>query len=65
MASDIIKVQFTFERDTKNTRRYQEVVAEGAPTMIGTLYVQKFVGQAFDGGKLPDALTVTIEEGSE
>lgn len=34
-------VQFTFERETKNTVRFAEVVAEGVDAVIGTLYIQK------------------------
>lgn len=46
---------FKHERDTKNTRRYQEVVEEGKQPVIGTLYVRQ-------SAKPPDTLRVTIEE---
>lgn len=49
---------FTRERDTKNAVRYQEDVAEGQATVIGTLYVQKHAL----GGTV-EKLKVTIEEG--
>ena len=50
-------VKFAFERETKNTRRYQEVAADGE-AVIGTLYIQK---SAFT--KPVDNLTVIIKEG--
>ena len=49
------EIEFEFERDTKNTYRFQEK-SEGAQT-IGTLYVQKFIF----GSKEPKALKVTLE----
>jgi hypothetical protein len=40
-------VQFTKEKDTKNTVKFAEVQTQGEPPIIGTLYVQKwFAGQA-------------------
>jgi hypothetical protein len=35
-------ITFTLERETKNTIRYQED-ADGKPSAIGTLYVQKWL----------------------
>lgn len=52
MAQQIIK--FTKERDTKNTVRFNEVVAEDAAAVIGTLYVQKWFVQG------ATELTVTV-----
>jgi hypothetical protein len=39
-----VVVEFAFERDTKNTRRFQEVVADGASPVVGTLYVKNTPG---------------------
>ncbi|MBI2845796.1 MAG: hypothetical protein HYX86_04545 [Chloroflexi bacterium] len=50
-------VEFTFERATKNTFRYQEVVESGQPPKVGTIYIQKWV----TGTKTPAKITVTIE----
>jgi hypothetical protein len=36
-------IRLKFEKETKNTIRYQEVVEEGKPTVIGTVYVPKWV----------------------
>jgi hypothetical protein len=48
-------VQFTKEKDTKNTVKFAEVQTQGEPPIIGTLYVQKwFAGQATQ-------LKVTVE----
>lgn len=54
-----ITVEFEFDRDTKNTRRFAEVGnnAGGETDLIGTLYVQK----AAFSGTLPESITVTIE----
>jgi hypothetical protein len=49
-----ITLTFEHERDTKNTRRFQEVVEDGAAPVIGTLYVHNSV-------KTDDTLTVTVE----
>lgn len=32
---------FLFERETKNTHRFAEVVRDGEEAIIGTLYIQK------------------------
>ena len=38
-----VLVEFTFERETKNTVRFQEAEnANGEPPAIGTLYLQKW-----------------------
>lgn len=38
-------LRFKKEKETKNTVKFQEVMEAGLPTVIGTLYVQKwFVG---------------------
>ena len=51
-----MKVKFQKEKETKNTVRYQEVVEDGKPPVIGTLYLQKWF--AGDSGEL----TITIEK---
>ena len=51
-------LNFTLERETKNTIRYQEDTS-GKPPAIGTLYVQKWLL----GNEPPQKLTVTIGEG--
>ncbi len=38
-----IDVQFSLEKETKNTVRYVEEPGEGTPPMIGTIYIQKWV----------------------
>ena len=40
------ELDFTKERETKNTIRYQEDAKPGQPQVIGTLYIQKWVGVA-------------------
>ena len=51
------KIKFGFEKVTKNTIRYAEQPAEGAPPAIGTLYIQKWAL----GANPPAEITVTIE----
>ena len=51
-------VTFETERETKNTIRYAEVVENGQPPKIGTLYVQKWVL----GQDPPNRLVVTVTE---
>lgn len=36
-----MKVTFEFEKETKNTMRFQEVVNENETPVCGTIYVQK------------------------
>jgi hypothetical protein len=48
---------FRFEKETKNTFRYQEEAASGQPPKIGSLYVQKWAVP----GK-PEVLTVTVSD---
>ena len=51
---------FVFERETKGTIRFKEIVPEGSYSpKIGTLYVQK---TALKDGKIPKGLWVTIED---
>lgn len=36
-----MKAVFVFEKETKNTVRFQEVVEEGKTPIIGPVYIQK------------------------
>lgn len=47
---------FTFEKETKGTLRFQEEVIGGSP-LIGVLYVRKPALQ----GERPTRLTITLE----
>ncbi|MBL7183243.1 MAG: hypothetical protein ISS50_02210 [Anaerolineae bacterium] len=38
---DKLELTFKVEKDTKNTRRYQEEATDGPP-IIGTLYIQQW-----------------------
>jgi hypothetical protein len=49
--------KFRFEKETKNTYRYQEDPEGGQPPKIGSLYVQKW---ALPGK--PEVLTVTVTD---
>ncbi len=54
-----ITLLFEVEKDTKNTRRYQEKATDGPP-VVGTLYVQQWALRKLGQGDLPDRLQVTI-----
>ena len=58
-----LELRFTYEKETKNTIRYQEELGEVAHSSrdiaVGTLYVQKEIL----GEPVPQRLRVTIEEG--
>ena len=48
-------IQFTKEKDTKNTVKFAEIQTQGEAPIIGSLYVQKwFAGDAIN-------LKVTVE----
>ncbi len=51
-------IRMKFEKETKNSLRFQEVEEKGQAPRIGTLYVKKY---AVDGR--PAELTVTVEGG--
>lgn len=51
-----IELTFEFERETKNTIRFQEIEDNDGNVAVGTLYVQK----AALGKDVPDVLHVTI-----
>jgi len=50
-------IEFEYEKETKNTFRFQEVVAEEGEKIIGSLYIQK----SFFGGKQPEKVTVILK----
>ena len=56
---DKLELTFKVEKDTKNTRRYQEEAGDGPP-IIGTLYVQQWALRKLTGGDLPERLRVTV-----
>ena len=57
-----LELRFTYEKETKNTIRYQEELGEvgysSRDIAVGTLYIQKEVL----GEPAPQRLRVTIEE---
>lgn len=60
-----LELRFTYEKETKNTIRYQEELGEEAHSSrdiaVGSLYIQK---EAL-GEPVPQRLKVTIEEEEE
>lgn len=50
--------EFTFEKSTKNTHRYAEVVTTPDETVVGVIYVQKHALPV----PAPQRIRVTIEE---
>jgi len=61
---DKLELTFKVEKDTKNTRRYQEEAGDGSP-IIGTLYVQQWALRKLTGGDLPERVRVTVTVVSE
>lgn len=53
-----LQATFVFEKETKNTRKFEETPDPGNAPMIGVLYVQKHI---LHGLGNPETLTVTIE----
>lgn len=54
-------IEFEFEKDTKNARRFAEVTeGEFAEPLIGSLYVKKSALADLNGGSLPETVTVTL-----
>lgn len=53
-----VSLEFEYERDTKNTVRFAETVEDGDPTLVGTLYLQKFANKELGN---PERIRVTIE----
>ncbi len=56
MGKDTV-IAFTWERETKGTNRYQEVVKDGEEAAIGTIYIRKSASPKMD------KFTMTIKEG--
>lgn len=59
-----MQIQFSIEKDTKNTRKFAEVHEDSDPEAVGSLYVQKWaLKQIAQEAAVPDAthLVVTIE----
>jgi hypothetical protein len=54
-----LELTFRYEKDTKNTRRYQEETGD-EPLIIGTLYLQQWALRKLTGKELPDRLRVTV-----
>jgi len=52
MAEKTRTVMFSKEKDTKNTVKFTEVAAPGEPTVIGSLYLQKWVAGSADSVKV-------------
>jgi len=51
-----VEVEFVYEKETRNTYRYEEVPQAGKPPVVRTLYVQKWALPS-----APKNLKVTIE----
>lgn len=56
MADKKLEAVFTFEKDTKNTKRFAE--SPDGPPIVGTIYVQKWAIKNLGD---PDKIRVTIE----
>lgn len=55
----MLKAEFVFEKETKNTIRYAEEETD-SPPIIGTIYVKKWALKRLNGGEYPKRITVTI-----
>lgn len=55
---EIIEATFELEKDTKNTYRFQEVVEQGSPPKVKSIYIQKWAV----GSDPPEKIRVTVEE---
>jgi len=55
-------IDFTKDKDTKNTRRYKEIERGDKGPMIGMLYVQKWLLTDLSvDGSLPENIKITLE----
>jgi hypothetical protein len=52
------ELSFTFNKETKNTLRFSEVVTDDATPVIGELYIRK----SAVNGDTPKMLTLTVGE---
>ena len=53
-----LRILFEFEKETKNTFKFEERPESGQPPRIGSLYVQKW---ALGGDHPPHRIAVTLE----
>lgn len=53
-----LEAVFEFEKDTKNTRRYAEVLGDGLP-IVNTIYIQQWALRQLNG-ELPERVRVVI-----
>jgi hypothetical protein len=58
MAMETYELTFKFHKETKNTVRFSEVVADDSTPVIGELYVRKTAIT----GETPKTLTLTVGE---
>jgi len=58
MVMETRELSFTFNKETKNTLRFSEVVADDATPVIGELYIRK----SAVNGDTPKMLTLTVGE---
>jgi len=52
------KVKFIFEKENKNSVRFEEVPEDGMPPVIGSIYVQKW----FAGSSKKMEITITKKD---
>ena len=57
---DKITAVYQWERDTKRTRRFAELLGQG-PELSGLVYLKKAALQALTGGELPERIRLTVE----
>tara|TARA_R110002050_G_scaffold264743_1_gene405666 strand:- start:410 stop:598 length:189 start_codon:yes stop_codon:yes gene_type:complete len=58
MVMETRELSFTFNKETKNTLRFSEVVTDDATPVIGELYIRK----SAVNGDTPKMLTLTVGE---
>ena len=56
-----VTTSFVLEKETKNTRKFEEVPEPGQPPIVGSLYLQKFVLERLGN---PETVTITITAGA-
>ena len=49
-------IEFAWEKSTKGTERFKEIVPEDEDRIVGTLYVRK----SFLGSLKPEKMTITL-----
>jgi len=55
-----MKARFAWDKSTKGTERYKEIVPEGEHMLVGTLYVKKTAIPLL-GSTVPAEIEVTVE----